>query len=66
MLYPERLEDIVPLYQAIGSELGTSYTLGYISSNSTTATENSFRKIEVRAQDARLKLTQSRNGYSPK
>jgi Ca-activated chloride channel family protein len=66
MLYPERLEDIVPLYQAIGSELGTSYTLGYISSNSTTATENSFRKIEVRAQDARLRLTQSRNGYSPK
>jgi hypothetical protein len=24
MVYPERLEDIVPLYQQIGSELGTS------------------------------------------
>jgi VWFA-related protein len=64
VLYPERLEDIVPLYQAIGSELGTSYTLGYISSNA--AVENSFRKIEVRSQDSRLKLTQSRNGYSLK
>jgi VWFA-related protein len=64
MLYPERLEDIVLLYQAIGSELGTSYTLGYVSSNA--ATENSFRRIEVRAQDARLRLTQSRNGYSAK
>ena len=61
MLYPERLEDIVPLYQQIGSELGTSYTLGYISSNP--ANDNLFRRIVVRARDANLRLIQSRNGY---
>ncbi|HEU5238268.1 MAG TPA: VWA domain-containing protein [Pyrinomonadaceae bacterium] len=64
VLFPQRLEDIVPLYQSIGSELGTSYTLGYVSSSA--ATESSFRKIEVHAQDTRLRLRQSRNGYSAK
>jgi Ca-activated chloride channel homolog len=64
MLYPERLEDIVPLYQQTAAELGKSYTLGYISSNP--ATDGSFRKIEVRAQDAGVRLTQSRSGYYAK
>jgi hypothetical protein len=64
MLYPERLEDIIPLYQQIGAELGTSYTLGYISSN--TAVGRSYRKIEVRARENSLRLTQSRNGYYTK
>ena len=61
VLYPERLEDIVPLYQQIGRELGTSYTLGYVSSNP--AVDGSFRRIEARARDGNLRLTQSRNGY---
>jgi hypothetical protein len=64
VLYPQRLEDIVPLYQQIGAELGTSYTLGYISSN--TVVGGAFRKIEVRARDGGLRLTQSRNGYNAK
>jgi VWFA-related protein len=64
VLYPQRLEDIVPLYQQIGMELGTSYTLGYISSKA--AADGSFRRIEVRARDASLRLTQSRNGYYAK
>jgi Ca-activated chloride channel homolog len=64
MLYPERLEDIVPLYQQIGNELGTSYTLGYISSNS--ALDGSFRRIEVRPKEADVRLAQSRNGYYAK
>ena len=64
MLYPERLEDIVPVYQQIGAELGTSYTLGYISSNA--ATDGSFRRIEVQAREQGLQLTQSRSGYYAK
>jgi len=64
MLYPEQLEDIVPLYQQIGSELGTSYTLGYISSNS--AVDGSFRRIEVRAKEPEVRLAQSRSGYYAK
>jgi len=64
ILYPERLDDIVPLYQHMGRELGTSYTLGYVSSNA--QKDGSFRRIEVRAHDAALRLTQSRNGYYAK
>ena len=64
VLYPERLEDIVPLYQQIGRELGTSYNLGYISSNA--AADGTFRRIDVRTRNAGLRLTQSRNGYYAK
>jgi len=64
ILYPERLDDIVPLYQHMGRELGTSYSLGYVSSN--TEKDGSFRRIEVRTHDAALDLTQSRNGYYAK
>jgi len=61
VLYPQQLEDIVPLYQQIGNELGTSYTMGYRPAN--TQNDGAFRRIEVRARDASLRLTQSRNGY---
>jgi VWFA-related protein len=64
VLYPESLEDIVPLYQQVGAELGTAYTLGYISSQTTT--DGTFRRIDVRAKDSTLRLTQSRNGYYAK
>src|SRR5262249_40753423 len=57
VLYPQQLEDIVPLYQQIGSELGTSYTLGYRPSNE--QNDGTFRRIEVRARDMSLRLTQS-------
>jgi hypothetical protein len=63
-LYPERLEDIVPLYGQVGTELGISYTLAYVSSNSTV--DGTYRQIEVRARDERLKLKQSRSGYYAK
>jgi VWFA-related protein len=64
VLYPQQLEDIVPLYQQIGQELGTSYSLGYVASNA--ATDGAFRKIEVRVQLPGLRLTQSRSGYYAK
>jgi len=64
VLFPERLDDIVPLYQQIGKELGTSYTLGYISSNGTI--DGSFRRIEVYAKETGVRLTQSRSGYYAK
>jgi Ca-activated chloride channel family protein len=64
VLYPAMIEDIVPLYEQIGRELGISYSLGYVSSNP--ATDGSFRKIEVRVHEPGLRLTQSRNGYYAK
>jgi VWFA-related protein len=61
VLFPEVLEDIVPLYQQIGRELGTSYSLGYVSSNP--ATDGSFRRIEIRMRDLSLRPVLSRTGY---
>jgi hypothetical protein len=64
VLYPQHLEDIVPLYRQIGNELGTSYTIGYIASQP--ATQGGFRRIEVRPLNEALKLIQSRKGYYAK
>jgi VWFA-related protein len=61
VLFPESIEDIVPLYQQIGRELGMSYSLGYISSNPLAG--GSYRRIEVRTRKNTLQLTQSRPGY---
>ncbi len=61
ILFPERIDEIIDLYEQIGRELGMSYSLGYISSNS--GSNGSFRKIEVRTRAATLRLSQSRAGY---
>ena len=62
ILYPKTIEEIVPLYQQIGREIGTSYTLGYVSSN---ADKNrTLRQIEVRTKDGTLSVKQSRTGYN--
>lgn len=61
VLFPESIEEIVPLYQQIGRELGMSYSLGYISSNP--ATSDAYRRIEVRTRNNTLRPTQSRPGY---
>ena len=60
VLFPNRIEDIIPLYQQIGQELGVSYSLGYVSSNS--VANGAFRGIEVRARVNQLNVTQSRSG----
>jgi len=62
ILYPERLQDIVSLYQKIGQELGTSYSLGYSPANA----DGLFHRIEVRLADSSLRIIQSRNGYDAK
>jgi Ca-activated chloride channel homolog len=64
ILYPAKLQDIVPLYQQIGRELGTSYSLGYVSSNA--ARDGSLRRIEVRMRREGLRVTQSRTDYYAK
>jgi VWFA-related protein len=61
VVYPERLEDIVSVYRQIGSDLGASYTLGYVSSKA--APDGTYRRIEVRTRDESLQLAQSRDGY---
>jgi Ca-activated chloride channel family protein len=64
IIFPARLQDIVPLYQQIGHELGTSYSLGYVSSN--VARDGRLRRIEVRVRREGLRVTQSRTDYYAK
>ena len=64
IIYPARLQDIVPLYTEIGHELGTSYSLGYVSSNATR--DGALRRIEVRVLREGLTVTQSRTAYYAK
>ena len=64
ILYPRKMEDIVPLYEGLGRELGTSYSLGYTPSNE--RVDGSLRRIEIRTMDPTLRLTQSRTAYYAK
>lgn len=61
ILFPQQIEEIIPLYEQISRELGMSYSLGYVSAE--TAGAGAFRHIEVRARDGKLRLSQSRAGY---
>jgi VWFA-related protein len=61
VLFPANMEDIVPLYEQIGRDLGMSYSLGYVSSNE--AGSRDYRRIEVRTRRDALRVTQSRTGY---
>jgi len=62
MVFPKSDEDVIPMYEQIGRELETSYSIGYVSSN--VGKENRFRTIEVRLRDETLKVRQSRTSYA--
>ena len=62
ILYPKQFDEIVPLYQTIGREIGTAYTIGYLSSNN--SKNAPFRQIEVRTVNSALHVSQSRGGYN--
>jgi len=64
VLYPSSIEDVVPMYNQIGTELGTAYSLAYIAEN--TKSDGTLRRIEVRTTDATLRLSQSRTSYIAK
>ena len=61
MAYPREPSDVVPLFEQIGRQLGTSYGLGYEPPKS--SKDGKYRKIEVRLQDKNLHIQQSRVGY---
>ena len=61
MTYPKEPADVVPLFEQIGQELGTSYGLGYEPPDS--KKDGTYRKIEVRLNDKNLRVQQSRTGY---
>jgi Ca-activated chloride channel family protein len=61
MVYPREPGDVVPLFEQIGRELGTSYGLGYEPPSS--KKDGTYHKIEVRVRDKTLQVLQSRVGY---
>jgi hypothetical protein len=61
VVFPRRPEDVIPMYERIGKELGTSYSLGYAPPNP--VPDGKRHRIEVRLRPANLKLRQSRDGY---
>ena len=62
ILYPQTLPEVAPLYEAIGRELGLSYSLGYTPKNR--VSDGKLRRIEVRVRKEGLKVTQSRDSYT--
>jgi hypothetical protein len=62
ILYPRTLQDVAPLYDAIGRDLGLSYSLGYAPRNRTA--DGKAHRIEVRVRRAGVKVTQSRENYT--
>jgi VWFA-related protein len=62
VLYPKTIADVVPLYDAVGRDLGYSYSMGYSSNNK--SNDGKPRRIEVRVRKNGLKVTQSRDSYT--
>lgn len=62
ILYPHSLQEVAPLYEAIGRDLGVSYGLGYAPQKTPDGTT---RKIEVRVvKRGDVKVAQSRDSYT--
>jgi len=58
---PKSIEDVGPLYERIGSELGHAYTIGFAPQAVTR--DGSRHSIQVRTRDKTLKVMPSRNEY---
>ncbi len=53
-------EDIARIYQTIGETIGTAYSIGYTPGSASAG----FREIVVKTKDPKLRVTQSRKGYT--
>jgi VWFA-related protein len=61
ILYPRTLQEVAPLYEAIGRDLGMSYRIGYAPKNRTP--DGKSHRVEVRVRREGVKVTQSRDRY---
>ena len=64
VVYPTQPADVVPLYRQLAQRLGSTYSLGYVSTND--SLDGRSRKIEVRVQPKGLSVRQSRDSYTPR
>ena len=60
VVYPQKHSDYIPLFEQIGRELGSSYSLGYAPP---VANPGVTRRIEVRTRREGLRVRQSRQTY---
>ena len=60
--FPEKVDELVPLYDRISRDLSISYTLGYLSDKP--ARDKTNRRIQVAVPGTTYRLTQSRSGYT--
>jgi len=61
VVYPQKHSDYIPLFEQIGRELGSSYSLGYVPQIADSSAE--LHRIEVRVQREGLRVRQSRQSY---
>jgi VWFA-related protein len=64
VVYPTETADVIPMYQQLAERLGSTYSLGYVSTNH--LLDGRSRKIEVRVRPKDLRVHQSRDAYSPR
>jgi Ca-activated chloride channel homolog len=62
-LFPFVVEDLDAAFREIGQELRSQYYLGYFSSNPTR--DGSYRKIEIKVKDNKLRLNNRRGYFAP-
>jgi VWFA-related protein len=64
VVYPTEPADVIPIYQQLAQRLGSTYSLGYVSSNA--ALDGRGRKIKIRVQPKDFSVRQSRDSYTPR
>jgi Ca-activated chloride channel family protein len=64
VLFPRTIEDVIPLYEEIGKDLGRAYSLGYVPATETPG--EGLRRIVVRVGNEEYQILQSRAGYYAK
>jgi hypothetical protein len=62
VVFPKEPEDVIPMYEKIVHELGTTYSLGYAITNS--HRDGKRHKIDVRLRSGNFQLRQSRDRYT--
>jgi VWFA-related protein len=61
VIFSNKMRDVIPLYSQISRELGSAYSIGYVSNIPPSV--HGFREITVITRDKRLHIIQSRAGY---
>ena len=61
VVFPKKAEEMIPMYEQIARELGTSYSLGYTPPNA--VPDGKRHRIEVRLPTTNFQIRQSRNDY---